>query len=235
MFSIRRSARPPRRKLIGSGWACVLTVFAAGCIEQVSTPLEPSSPGAPEVTGGSAVPGSNVQSVPAGQLQLLRHDPSQPQPTTFDTSFVAEHDERIQFRLFFDNGNGSDRLVDFDLHNETLYRYPPGHPMAGQLFEPGDTITIRVHVDPVTLAVTFTPAGLEFNPDEPARLELNYKFADPDFDEDGVPDPELEPDIEMWRQDSPGDPWFLLDTEQDLLRDRIRADIFSFSRYAAAI
>jgi hypothetical protein len=57
----------------------------------------------------------------------------------------------------------------------SLLRYPANHPTRpGDVFSPGDTVWIRVLVDPQVLVATFEPSGLAFNPVEPAELEIRY-------------------------------------------------------------
>lgn len=62
-------------------------------------------------------------------------------------------------------------------------------------------ITIRL-VDPSRFMFEFEPAGLKFDPERPAELEVSYARADPDFDDDGVEDDKLE--FDFWRQEREG-------------------------------
>lgn len=216
------SSRPsPRRS--ARAFACLLLV--AGCGE--STLLtEPPPP---------------ADGLPAASLSFLRPAGlAQPLITT-DTSFVATRGQEIEIRLFYAPEPGSSdpvgaRFLELELDEESLLRYPPtGHPKAGQLFQDGDTITIRLHVETDTLLVELEPTGLQFDIAEPAELELRYGNADDDYDEDGESDPELEEDIDLWRQEKPGDPWFRVGEIKDADQDRVRARLTSFSRYALAI
>ena len=172
----------------------------------------------------------------AGDPTFLRHAAAAPGFSALDTSFVAVAGERQQFRVFrIGSASGSERFLDLDLDDESLVSYPAGHPRAGQNFVPGDTITITVTIDPNLLVVTLGPEGMLFDEEHPAKLEMSYRNADPDFDGDGTPDPGLEPSIGMFRQATDGAPWILLPAELDLLTDRVKFDeVTSFSRYALA-
>jgi hypothetical protein len=179
--------------------------------------------------------------VPEASLSFLRPATlAQPLLTT-DTSFVATRGVELRVRLFYAPEAGStdpvgERFLEFEIDESSLLRYPPtGHPKAGQLFQDGDTITISLHVETDTLLIELEPTGLQFDEFDPAELELRYGEADDDYDDDGESDPELEEDIDLWRQEKPGDPWFRVGELKDADEDKIRARLTSFSRYALAI
>lgn len=175
---------------------------------------------------------------PPTGLIILVPDGSAPPLATSDTTFVATKGVRSEVRLFYapvppdDTG---DQFLELDIEDRSLLRYPIGHPRAGALFTDGDTVTISVSIDPATLSATLSPSGLQFDPLNPAELELRYQNADPDLDGDGDEDPELEGDIDLWRQENPGDPWDRVGTLQDFGLDRVRAELTEFSRYALGI
>lgn len=178
--------------------------------------------------------------VPEGDLLFLRQAANAPSILTRDTAFVATRGEDLKIEIFYEPKPGSDddtgeRFLEFELDRESLLRYPPGHPRAGQTFAAGDTITIRIRVDESEIIATLEPSGLEFDEDRPAELELRYGNADDDYDEDGESDPELEDDIDLWRQERAGDPWSRVGELKDADEDNIRAFLTSFSRYALAI
>jgi hypothetical protein len=173
---------------------------------------------------------------PAG-LVILVPAAGAPAVSTLDTSFVATKGVRSEVRIRYAPVPPEDgeEFLELDLEDESLLRYPINHPRAGALFAPGDTVTIQITVDPATLSATLEPSGLQFDPLNPAELELRYQNADPDFDGDGDDDPELEDDIDLWRQENPGDPWERVGTLQDFSLDRVRAELTEFSRYALGI
>lgn len=174
------------------------------------------------------------------ELTFLRQAADAPPLLTTDTSLVATRGEDLRVRIFYapERGSGSERgdlFLELEIDDESLLRYPAGHPKGGDLLEPGDTITIRIHIDPDRLLANLEPAGLEFDPSEPAQLELRYTNADRDFDGDGAPDPEREEEIDLWRQEKPEDPWVRIGELKDRDLKRVRARLTSFSRYALAI
>lgn len=181
--------------------------------------------------------GSDTTRPPTG-LIILVPAAGAPALTTLDTTFVATKGVRSEVRLRYapvppdDSGK---EFLELRLEDESLLRYPVAHPKAGALFVAGDTVTIRIIIDEATLSATLSPSGLQFDPLVPAELELRYQNADPDYDGDGDDDPELENDIDLWRQENPGDPWERVGKLQDFSLDRVRADLTEFSRYALGI
>lgn len=190
--------------------------------------------------GGSEPTGPDESGAPTEQLSFLRPGDDAPPLLTTDTTVVATRGENLRVELFYapDPGSGSDtgdRFLRFELDQTSLLRYPDDHPKAGALFQDGDTITIGIQIPEDTLMARLEPAGLEFDPERPAELELSYVNADPDFDGDGADDPELEEELDLWRQGAPGEDWFRIGRIQDLELDEIEAILTSFSRYAVAI
>ena len=174
----------------------------------------------------------------SSELLFLRQATEAPPLATSDTTVVATRGEGLDLRIFYQpepGENSGDQFLELKLDQESLLQYPPGHPRAGQLFAAGDTIEISVTIEPVDLIVTLEPSGIVFDPVHPAELELRYVNSDPDFDDDGVDDPELEGEIDLWRQESLGDPWERVGTLTDQSLDRVRATLLTFSRYALAI
>ena len=173
------------------------------------------------------------------ELSFLRPSAAAPGLVTTDTSFVATRGEALEIEIDYlprPGQTGGEEFLELELDDESLLRYPPSHPRAGAFFQDGDTVTIRIQVDPTTLIVTLEPSGLQFDADEPAELELRYGNADDDYDGDGAPDPpENEAEIDLWRQENPGDPWTRVGKLKDAQLDRVRGDLTSFSRYALAI
>jgi hypothetical protein len=150
-----------------------------------------------------------------------------------DTTFIATKGIRSEIRIRYEPvppDDSGERFLELRIEAESLLRFP-----SGALIEDGNTVAIRIEIDPTTLSVTLSPSGLQFDLLVPAELELRYVNADPDFDGDGDPDPELEGDIDLWRQETPGDPWERVGTLKDATLDRVRANLTEFSRYALGI
>ena len=181
-------------------------------------------------------PGPNP--TPEAQLTFLRQSPNAPPLLTSDTTVIATKGQDLEVRLFYAdtaNGGAGDEFLRLKIEEETLQRYPNNHPRQGALFQDGDTVSIRIQVAPEDIIATLEPSGLQFNPNEPAKLKLRYAESDDDIDNDGDEDPELEVEIDMWRQENIGDPWFRIGTVKSEDLDEVEAELFGFSRYALAI
>ncbi len=205
------------RGITGAALVMFMGFAVAGCED------DPAGPG-----GGN---GNNTR--PPNGLLILVPDAGAPALTTLDTSFIATKGIRSEIRIRYEPvppDNSGERFLELRIEAESLLRFPSGAPIAD-----GNTVAIRITIDPTTLSATLSPSGLQFDPLVPAELELRYLNADPDFDGDGDPDPELEGDIDLWRQESPGDPWERVGTLKDATLDRVRANLTQFSRYALGI
>lgn len=184
-------------------------------------------------------PADPPNTLPEGQLTFLRQAGTAPPLVTYDTTFVAIAGEALDAEIRYMPPPGEDsgeKFLEFKLEDTSLLRYPADHPTRpGAAFQPGDTVWIRITVDPTLLIASMEPSGLQFNPADPAELEIRYAEADDDYDDDGDPDPELEDEIDLWRQESPGDDWERVGDLKDLELDRVRALLTGFSRYGLGI
>jgi len=203
-------------------WALTAGLLACGT-DSIVAPPPPPDPGP----------------LPTESLSFLRQSGTAPALVTTDTTLVATKGTKTEVRIRYEPLPGQiegEEFLELKIEEASLFRYPPAHPRAGQLFEDGDTITIRIRVDPTDLVVTLDPSGIEFDANQPAELEIRYGNADDDYDDDGTPDPpETESQIDLWRQENVGDPWFRIGEIKDAELDRVRARLTSFSRYALAI
>lgn len=170
------------------------------------------------------------------ELTFLRQSADAPPFFQFDgdTSFVATRgrDTTIEIRYVDpeDPTQPGEDFLEFDLEDESLARFPDGRE-----FRPGDQVTITISMRGDTILADFEPSGLEFNPDEPAELEMRFHRADPDTDDDGQDDLEdREEDVRLWKQEQPGEDWLQFAERPDVSLDQIRADITSFTRWALA-
>lgn len=178
--------------------------------------------------------------VPEAQLTFLRQAQDAPGLEAYQLDFVATAGESsdVEIRYLPRPGDDSgERFLRFRLEDGSLLRYPADHPTRpGAAFQPGDTVHIRITVDdPALLRATFAPSGLEFSPSAPAELEFGYPEADRDYDDDGVEDPELETEIDLWRQERAGDDWERVGDIKDFDLDEVEARLTKFSRYGLAI
>jgi hypothetical protein len=166
--------------------------------------------------------------VPGEDLVFLRPAPDAPPLDVYDVSFLAvkgqDHDVRIRYL------NGEECLR-FRLDDDSLLRRP-----NGTAFRDGDTVTIRIRVvDAGYFNFEFQPAGLRFDPDEPAELRVNYGRAHPDYNGDGeVDDDDDDFDFGWWRQERAGQPWQRIGSARVHDLTEVRAEIDGFTRYALA-
>jgi hypothetical protein len=193
-----------------------------------------SACGSEEVTAPGPTP------TPEAQLTFLHPSSTAPPLLTTDTTVVATRGQDLEVRIFYAPAPGSgsttgEEFLRLKIEEQSLLRYPDSHPKQGALFQQGDTVSIRIQVDPNEIIATLEPTGLRFNPNEPAKLKLRYVEADDDIDGDGDDDPELKAEIDMWRQEKLGDPWFRVGTVKNENLDEVEADLVGFSRYALAI
>lgn len=216
---MRRKAIHPLRIGLGLPLAAAATLLA-GCGDDGTGPAVPDE-------------------VPESRLTFLRPAIDAPPLETYDTTFVATAGQGLDVLLRYEPRPGESEgaeFLEFELDSESLARYPADHPTRPDAaFTAGDTVWIRIVVDPDQLIASFFPSGLQFSTLHPAQLEIRYRNADEDFDDDGDPDPELEDSIDLWRQESPGDPWQRVGELKDVELDGIRAFLSTFSRYGLAI
>lgn len=222
MNRVRSKTRPHR----WAAWLLAAGIVAAGGCGDDDPTGPPGPPSPPD-------------SVPDAELIFLRQAATAPLLVTYDTTVVATAGEQLDLEIRYLPPPGEDsgeKFLEFKLDDESLATYPPTHPTRpGQPFAAGDTVWIRVLVEPQRLIATMEPAGLAFNPLQPAELEIRYSNADDDYDDDGDSDPELEVEIDLWRQEGPGDDWERSGDIKDLETDRVRALLPGFSRYGLGI
>ena len=124
-------------------------------------------------------------------------------------------------------------FLRFEVPGDGLLKKPDG-----SAFQAGDSILITLTViDPSRFLVRFEPSGLQFNPDQPARLKFHYLQANHDFNGDGVidaADTTIEHTLDLWRRETAAAPWFRMGAVKFEELDEIDANIESFSEYAIA-
>ncbi len=188
-----------------------------------------SDSGGPGDGGGTTKPPSD--------LTILRLGDASPPLFNPVESFYAVKGDNREVRIFFedddDPGEAGDEYLRLRVDADALQSYPDGTPFAE---DDSVLITVRV-VDPARLLFEFEPAGLTFNPAEPAELKIHYDKADDDLDEDGdvdVEDQTLELTLGIWRQENDGDPFVRLGSLLIDDLEEIDAELDGFSRYALA-
>lgn len=200
-----------RHTTIPATLAAVLALLLAGCNYN---PVDP-------------VP----DALPESELSFLRFAAGAPPPADSVVSFwaVRGEDREVEIRLQPEEGEQEgEEFLEFEVSGQSLASYPDGRPFAR-----GDSVLITIRlVDPSRFMVKFEPAGLKFDPDHPAELEVSYAHADPDYDGDGEDDEDLE--FSFWRQEREGELWYRMGTVfiEDL--SEVEAEIEGFTRYALA-
>ncbi len=200
-----RSLRGNRGKLFATGPALLMVILFAAC--------DSSTESAPQIVDES-------------QLEFVARRATAPLLETMDTSFwaVKGQDRELEIRYAGQGGSGTGKeFFELVIEEQTLLRRPDGTSFAD-----GDSIEIRVTVDPELFLIRFEPSGLQFNPNEPAKLGLDYDEAEEEF-------LAREGEFDLWRQEQTGDPWERIGTAQVEELDEIEALLTGFTRYALAV
>lgn len=181
---------------------------------------------------------------PDSELDILVFPDSIASRLPREVSFWAKKGEDRTVSLSFLGGNNEDddddgddddegEFLQFDVPADALLRYPDG-----TLFQDGDSVRITITVDPANrFLFTFEPAGLEFDPENPAELEIEFEVLEGDLDDDGDADEDDEArrqQLDIWKQLQPGSPWMRLNGSLRIDVDEIEADITSFSLFCIA-
>ena len=172
---------------------------------------------------------------PADQLIFLRLAANAPPFQSSTVSFYAKRGVDREGRIYFQDSEGGrgEEFARLKIDAGSLLARPDG-----TRFQTGDSVlvTLRI-VDPLTLQIELLPSGLTFNKDRPAKLKLDYDFADDDYNRDGVVDIDddaAELKFSIWRQRQPGEPWIRQGTVKIEDQKEVEAELTGFSRYAIA-
>jgi hypothetical protein len=194
-----------------------------GCGGDDPTGLAPAP-----VPPGTTVPTSGLTFVPLGRNTPALRDTS--------ASFWAKVGDEREVRLYYLPRAGqsdSTEYLRFRVRDESLLRRPDG-----TSFGPNDSLLITVRVvDLASLTVEFSPAGLRFDPDEPAELKLSFGEKDGDLNDDGrtdAADDAVLARLGLWRREAASLPWVKLSSRIKVETDEIEADITGFTSYAIA-
>jgi len=173
---------------------------------------------------------------PRATLNVVVQDSTYKPILSAQGTFYAKVGEHREVRLVYQGSTPADsgaEFLRFEVPTNGLYRRPDG-----TSFGPGDSILITVTVvDAKKFLFDFQPSGLQFNPSDPARLKVEYHYADPDFNGDGTidsTDAAIEAMLELWRREPPDTLWNQTAAVRSLALEEFDADIFSFSQYAVA-
>jgi hypothetical protein len=181
----------------------------------------------------SSGPGSPA---PRATLNFVRQDSTYKPLLSTQGVFYAKVGQGRLVRLVYQGSTPTDsgaEFLRFEVPGDGLYRKPDGTP-----FVAGDSIQITVTViDPKRFQFDFQPSGLQFNPSDPARLRVEYHYADPDFNGDGSVDSSdatIEGLLSLWRREPPDSLWFQMAAVKSVELEEFDADVLRFSQYAVA-
>lgn len=170
------------------------------------------------------------------QLSIMQQAAAAPPLLAARDSFWAKVGDGREVRLFYQGvapGDTGEEFLRFEVSGSGLYRKPDG-----SAFGVNDSILITVSVvDPARFLFEFAPAGLRFNPNDPARLRVHYEHGDKDLDDDGdvdTEDDELESLVDLWYRADAAALWFRVGSVHFEEADELDALIRTFSQYAVA-
>ncbi len=173
--------------------------------------------------------------VPMSQLHFIIQDTTA-RPLYSDTaSFYAKVGDGRELHLYYQDAVGGigEEFLRFEVPGDGLLRKPDGN-----VFQAGDSILISVRVvDPKKFVFDFQPSGLQFNPDHPARLKLEYAHSNHDYDDDGAitaADTAIQGKLDLWRNTPPDTLWYKLGAVNFESYEELDANIFHFTVHAVA-
>jgi len=174
---------------------------------------------------------------PTSQLHITLEAATAKPLLAKQVSFWPKVGEDRAVRLFYQGATAVDTgqlLLELEVPLDGLYQRPDG-----TAFQTGDSILITVTVvDTTRFLFDFQPAGLQFNPANPARLRIEYAYANHDFNGDGVIDARdfaIEADsLGVWRRDPPDTLWYRQFAIKFGLPEELDANVLGFSQYAVA-
>lgn len=221
MKPIREAVMQRRNRIWSALIASAALAIATGCSDNAAPdPSMPSNPGDTRLSADLGI--VRRSSTIAGFVDTV-------------VTFWAVRGRDREGRIFFRSADGGvgEEFARLKIGSATLTARPDGTPVAQ-----GDSVLITMRVvDPALLLVEFQPSGLQFNPQEPAELEMRYSEADDDLNSDGHHDGEDEALISslgIWRQESPGLPFVRLTSTLLTSTTSCDSKITGFTRYALA-
>lgn len=173
-------------------------------------------------------PSGPKSGVEPGDLVFIREAPGTPPLTTNDTTFWVTKGDGQEVELRYTNGHD---CLEFKIPGDGLLTRPDGTPIRD-----GDRVQITIRrVDLQRFVFEFLPAGLRFSASDPAELRISYRYADRDFNGDGVVDArDNAARFGIWRQEAGQSTWDSLVTIRDNDLEELRADVRGFTRFAVA-
>jgi len=174
--------------------------------------------------------------VPTSQLHIVAQGPSAPPLYADSVSFYAVMGQDREVRMYYQGaipGDRGEEVLRFKVPSDGLLRRPDG---TG--FQPGDSILIIVKaIDPAKFLFDFQPTGLEFSPDRPAELTLQYHNDDHDYSGDGkvdTTDARIQGQLDVWQRRPPDTLWHRLGASNYQSYEELDAKIPHFTDHAIA-
>ena len=173
---------------------------------------------------------------PRATLNVVVQDSTYKPLLSAQGTFYAKVGEHREVRLVYQGSTPTDsgtEFLRFEVPTDGLYRKPDG-----TAFGAADSILITVTVvDPKQFLFDFQPSGLQFSPSNPARLKVEYHYAERDFNGDGTidsRDADIEAVLSLWRRESADSLWFKTAAVKSVELEQFDADILRFSQFAVA-
>lgn len=172
--------------------------------------------------------------VPTAQLHFVQQD-STYHLLADSASFYAKVGVDRRLELFYRSyaGDTGEAFLQLEVGAGSLLKRPDGTP-----FQLGDSVLITVTVpDTTRFDFVFAPSGLQFNPTDPARLHIEYNYANHDYNGDGHHDTEddhAQTLLNVWRREPPDTLWTNEGAVNSEEFQELEARILSFSHYAVA-
>jgi hypothetical protein len=176
--------------------------------------------------------------VDASQLHFVVQDTTAPPLYSDTASFLFTVGQNGEIRMYYADTTKQppapgEEFLRFDVPGDGFFRKPDG-----TLFQPGDTVRISITVvDPTKFLFEFQPSGLQFSPEHPAALKVQYAHSNHDYNDDGVVDPAdstIQGQLDIWKNDPPSTLWFKLGSVNIEPFEELDANVFSFSQFAIA-
>lgn len=176
------------------------------------------------------------QTKSSGDLHFLKFPQGVPVVAAETTSFYAKVGRASAVTVWNKATPGatdSTRFLDFSIDQQSLDRGPDGLRYTG-----GDSVLIMIVVpDPAQLSVRFSPSGLTFDAQHPAKLRFYFASVGNDLNGDGVVD-QADTDaiqkLSMWRQEAVGQPWFKMSSAVSTTSKTVDATVAGFTGFAVA-
>jgi len=174
--------------------------------------------------------------VPPSRLHIVAQGASAPPLLTDSVSFYAVWGQDREVRMYYQGatpGVPGEEMLRFKVPGDGLLRRPDG-----TAFQPGDSILIVVKaIDPTKFLFDFQPTGLEFSPDHPAQLTLQYHNDEHDYNGDGTvdtADARIRGRLDVWQRRPPDTLWYRLGASNYESYEELDVKIPHFTDHAIA-